>query len=280
MTGPQFLLLYAILGLAANIWLRWHYDRVESASQVPRMASAPDPYLIALLRDGSNEAIRVALFALIDRDLLEERGGQIKAANGAGDFARRPIELALIQCFQAWRDIDNCYTDPRILAECETYRQYLVEKQLLAGDNTFAKRRAPFLLMLIGCYLIGGLRITNAFIEGRHNVLFLIVLMAVCGIFLRKAHQKRITGLGIKTLQHLEKIFGFLQKRLPKPGSKDNASFDATVVAAVFGLAALDIGNYPLVARLQQVRQPAGNGSGGCGGGGCGGGGCGGGCGG
>jgi uncharacterized protein (TIGR04222 family) len=170
MSGPQFLLLYFIIALGTNIWLRWHYDRKENASNVPRLADAPDPYLIALLRKGRIEAIQVALFALIDRGLLAEHSGRLKAeTQNAEAYARRPIELALLKCYKEWGDIDKCYTDGAVLLECEKYLLQLENEQLLAGASTFADRRKALAFALAGCLFIGIARIVNAISEGRHN---------------------------------------------------------------------------------------------------------------
>ena len=49
MTGPQFLGLYLVIAIVLNLWLRWYIQRKEQAGTIPHLASAPDPYMIALL---------------------------------------------------------------------------------------------------------------------------------------------------------------------------------------------------------------------------------------
>jgi uncharacterized protein (TIGR04222 family) len=70
--GPSFLLFYACLGVFVAIALRSFRRRNEEGS-APRIDTS-DPYLIAYLRGGKNEAARVAAVSLVDRGLLKEEG--------------------------------------------------------------------------------------------------------------------------------------------------------------------------------------------------------------
>src|SRR5213592_3250110 len=91
--GREFLLFYflfatAVIGLAALV--RW---RVE-AGPIPRLTTV-DPYLIAALRGGNVEAIKVATLSLLDRGLLTAANGMLSAPpEGAGDV-RRALERAI-----------------------------------------------------------------------------------------------------------------------------------------------------------------------------------------
>ena len=82
LSGPEFLVFY--LSLAAVVigaLVLWR--RASESAGAPKIDLA-DPYLIAYLRGGENEALRVALVSLIDRGLLIVNGTQIKWASNAG----------------------------------------------------------------------------------------------------------------------------------------------------------------------------------------------------
>jgi hypothetical protein len=61
MSGPQFLLLFIGLMLAANLGLRW---QIRAGEVRPRISVrfAQDPLRIAALRDGPDAAIKLAIF--------------------------------------------------------------------------------------------------------------------------------------------------------------------------------------------------------------------------
>jgi len=80
-SGPQFLFLYLLLAIAANLGLRWYFRRREAAMDAPAFELSQDPYEIAFLRSGTQEAIKVAVVSLIDRKLLLEEAGIIRPAN-------------------------------------------------------------------------------------------------------------------------------------------------------------------------------------------------------
>jgi hypothetical protein len=79
--GPDFLVFYLVAGaivLTAAYLLR-HAGEPEDAPKV----NLSDPYLIAFLRGGKNEALRVVTMSLLDRGLLIASVNKIAAAEGA-----------------------------------------------------------------------------------------------------------------------------------------------------------------------------------------------------
>lgn len=73
LAGPQFLAFYATLGagvLFAVYVLKQHAEGGE-----PIRLPSTDPYLIAYLRGGATEAVRLGVAVLVDRQLLELEDG-------------------------------------------------------------------------------------------------------------------------------------------------------------------------------------------------------------
>ena len=95
--GPSFLLFYVITSAAALSLLQLLIRALES-KPMPRLGT-PDPYEVAYLRGGADEAIRVATLSLVDRGLLEVDGANLKAVPGAGDRVRRSLERAVLSEF-------------------------------------------------------------------------------------------------------------------------------------------------------------------------------------
>ncbi len=71
MYGPHFLVLYGVV-IASTLGVSWvilyRCDKTGEL-RLPPIPSNPDPYHIALLRGGENEATRVLVFSLIQRGL-------------------------------------------------------------------------------------------------------------------------------------------------------------------------------------------------------------------
>src|SRR5688572_6470436 len=96
--GPQFLAFYAALGLVVVVLVSI-LRRMAESGPVPKV-DVSDPYLIAYLRGGENEALRVATVSLVDRGLLIAEDENLRAKKNVSlDGVRRPIEKALLRKF-------------------------------------------------------------------------------------------------------------------------------------------------------------------------------------
>lgn len=280
MSGPLFLLVYAALGIAAIVWLLRH-TRAREAEQPARFLEfAQDPYQVAYLRAGSGAAARLAMFALLDRGLLEEAGGRLRRArNDAGEFVRRPIEHAVLACCADWQKTSAVERDTGVQRACQGFHAALAGAALLAGEATYAARLKPCLAAAAVLLGVAVARIGWALAHGRHNVGFLIVFAAIGVAALIGVWRRRRSGLGDAALERLERLFAGLKLRADQllPGGQ---SHEAALAAALFGFGVLPAERFPYVRRLFRGND-AGGGDGGCDAGDSSdGGGCGGGCGG
>jgi uncharacterized protein (TIGR04222 family) len=128
--GPEFLLFYLVFGGIVIGALRF-------AVRMPQGASATnvrltDPYMIAYLRGGRDEAITVAAASLIDRKLLkfESVGGSILKQGSnqlvAGDpnfiqVVRRPIERKILERFIEPADSTVLFSSSELAGEADVY---------------------------------------------------------------------------------------------------------------------------------------------------------------
>ncbi len=283
--GPEFLVFFALLGLSVNLLLRFLIRRTEKGD-APLHWDYTDPYKIAYLRGGASEALRVAVFSLIDRGLLKASGDRIAAEARDGNPLQRQIEKAVLNVFSKPREVQEVFTDPAALGAAEGYRRALAGEGLLADSALYMQRMTPAVAAL--CLILGvsATKIIIAFMRGRFNIGFLVMLTIAFAIWAAATWLRQRTGAGDEIILQLTHRFRSLKLRAAslRPGGMTN---DAAFLAAVFGPAALSEDYFPFVKVLfpktsssQDGTYTGGCGSSGCGGGGCGGGGCGGGCGG
>jgi uncharacterized protein (TIGR04222 family) len=286
--GPAFLLFYLCLGVVVAIVVRSLRRSREVGS--PARIDTSDPYLIAYLRGGKNEAARVATISLIDRGLLKEHGEDELAAAGDAATVRRPIEKALIELFKRPQAVSAMFGAPAVEAACREFEDHLVRRGALPNDAVRAQRRELFIGAVLVILGVAAGKIFVALGRGHTNVLFLVILAIVFIVVCRKVANRPRTRRGDELLQDLQRLFGRLRDRAVglKPGGRDA---DATMLAAVFGVGALPATGFAYAHRLFPKSSKGGSnggsscgsscgsssGSSSCGGGGGGCGGCGGG---
>jgi uncharacterized protein (TIGR04222 family) len=235
--GPQFLVFYMGLGLLALAALALSRQLFEAGEGT--RVSLSDPYLIAYLRGGRNEALRVATVSLVDRGLLSVDGNSLKATDpAAARLVRRPIEKAMLARFELAAAADSVFTDPQLEESTDELRRGL-ERAGLIPDAATRRARQGRAVLAIG--LLGSVAVVKLFValaRGRHNVGFLIglaVLFAVAAWAV--AHRPR-TARGDALLADLRTLFGGLKERAATLRS-GGATAEAVLLAAVFGLGAL-----------------------------------------
>lgn len=282
LTGFSFLGFYLALGIAVFFGLRAWFRHIETADTPPQQ-NMTDPYLIAHLRAGANEALRVATVALLDRGLLKSNGETLSTKNGnAVGMANRAIEKAILQRYRHSGEGHDIFKDPSAISACQAYETILRNQRMIADRSTYAKRFMPVTIALGLLIGVTWTKVTIAFSQGRHNVGFLIALTILFGITALVLWFRRRTALGDAMLADLRSLFSRLKGRAKtlRAGGQTN---EAALLAAVFGLSALPAANFPFLEKLYPAKSSDGSScgssscssgsscSGGCGGGGCGG---------
>ncbi len=290
LTGPQFLVFYAVFAAVVIGLHRWLHVSVRPArSDTARAgldALTADPYKIACLRDGPAEAVRVAVVNLVDRDLLALRGNDAaltptKKADVQG--LRRPLDRAILaRCQRAPLKPADIEADREVTAAAAQLDTELRAQGLLLSDAERAARasaRKVVFMLLAGVALA---RLLQALAAGRSNIGGLILLAAIACFIAWKLPKARISAAGQRALASLQTLMQRLKARASRlaPGGAGN---EAVLLAAVFGLHALPAEAFPFVEQAYpKPKQSSDSGSGsdsgsssdsgGCGGGGgCGG---------
>lgn len=235
--GPDFLFVYAVL-TAVAVFVTALLRRVVDGAGVPlespqRLVS--DPYLIAQLRGGSVETLRVAAMSLIDRDLIEHRDGTMKTKKGVEPrHARRPIERDVLRVLTDGSDADAL---KKLEPSCEPYEERLRALKLIPDDAIQTRRTILFAVMYV---LLGGVAATKIFIGLNRGkpVLFLVVFAVVSAIVLYKVATPRRTRHGDNLLADIQRLFVGLKTRA-NILQRGGATAELALLAAVFGMAAV-----------------------------------------
>jgi uncharacterized protein (TIGR04222 family) len=236
--GPEFLVFYLILSVFVIVALELVRRALESAAP-PKMDLA-DPYLVAYLRGGESEVLRVAVISLIDRGLLIANGNTItRASTATPNSARKAIDQALLQRFATPGDADSIFDDSSLRFHCAQYEASLKRDGLLPDDSVQTARAFRFFVAVFILVLVGGLKLVIAFQRGRTNVGFLIILIIIATIVAAKVAFPRLTASGRAMLDDIKNIYADLKSRAQfiRPGG---ATIEAAMLAAAFGIGSLE----------------------------------------
>ena len=284
--GPQFLALYAMLGILA-VWAVYHLKQKAEAGEPGRLPVS-DPYLIAYLRGGASEAVRLGVAVLVDRQLLAIGAGDtvsvregVSPMHGSNDLERAILEQSTTP------------TDPLDLVSSErlqeiarrSYEPTLMHMKLLADADVRARRALEAGVAAVVLVVVAGIKVAVGLARNR-PVLFLVILaFAFCAVTLVLTRGVR-TVRGDRILGDLRTLFDALRQRANELRPYTSTS-ELALLVAVFGLNAVPVMAFPFGRAFARPSTASSCGStyscgssssssgGGCGGGGssCGGGG-------
>lgn len=233
--GPEFLLFYAVLVIVTLIVLRIARRAAEAGEPDARTGALADPYRIALLREGPQEMVRVAVVSLTDRGLLEVGDGSVKVTDaGRTTPVRRRLEQQVLEmCRTAW-DPPALFDSPLFAPIVIEYERELQRMQLLADEETLARRRRLTRVAALFLVAVAGLKIFLALQRGRTNVGFLVLFAVVATLLVYAGTNRRTTAKGDAFLAETKNLFRSLLSRELRPGG---ATTEVVMLAGVFGAA-------------------------------------------
>ena len=274
--GPQFLAFYAALAIIVLLVL-YVARSMGEANQTPTMRFE-DPYLIAYLRGGKNEALRVSTVSLVDRGILKWEG--LTTLSATPNEPARPIEQALVRHFAQPASATSIFTGAILAAATDEYRTKLTRLKLLPSDTQVSARRRRLALALVVLIGVSAAKVWVALSHGRTNIAFLIILTVVACMLASKSYNPHRTPAGDALLADLRMLFARLKERAHtlRPGGETS---EVALLMAVFGVRALSPVLFPYARQLfpKSTASPSssscgsacGSSCGGGGGGGCGG---------
>jgi uncharacterized protein (TIGR04222 family) len=279
--GPDFLILYLVVCTIVTVAVFLLRHSAE-AFDAPRI-NLSDPYLIAFLRGGKNETLRVATMSLVDRGLLAAPKKSLEATEGALGKTASPLEQKILRYFMPSGDASSLFKLSDVDPEMRHYENELTRLGLLPDLD---QKEAQLLRMAVALLAVLGLAIVKIIVAlntGHRNIGFLIVLAIIFTIVVVKLSRPRLTRAGERMIADLRTLFGSLKDR--SEHLQNGASpTEFALMAAVFGMSAVPQAKtlFPRAAAASgsSCGSTCGSSSGGDGGGdggsSCGGGGCGG----
>jgi uncharacterized protein (TIGR04222 family) len=276
--GPQFLALYAILGIAvvASVFVLKQTAEGGAAIRLP----STDPYLIAYLRGGASEAVRLGVAVLVDRQLLAIGSGDtvvvregVSPMHGSNDLERAILEQSARA--EHPRDVVASHRLQEIARR--SYEPPLHHLRLLAGPETELRRLRDAGLAVVVLLVIAAIKVAIGL--ARNRPVSFLVLSAIGFTAATVAISRgRRTILGDRVLGDLATLFDALRERADELRPYSSTS-ELALLMAVFGINTVPAVAFP----FRRAFRPESSASSSCGssyscggsssGGGCGGGG-------
>jgi uncharacterized protein (TIGR04222 family) len=256
--GRAFLLFYAgliaVLALLARV-LRAYLER----GPIPRLEQV-DPYLIAYLRGGADEAIRVVAFALLDRGLLEWDGDRLRTREGALEQARRPLERSVLEVLRVPRALAGVSAEAPVQQAFAALARELTALGLLPGLRQKTTRFIIVGTVLAIGWAVASVKIAIALERGRSNIGFLVLFAIALPLILYFALRARNTSTGDRLIEDLQQLFKRLRWR-----SRDlhmgGATNELALLAGVYGMTALQGDARIAAQKMSRVKEAGASGS-------------------
>jgi uncharacterized protein (TIGR04222 family) len=242
--GPQFLALYAMLGSVVVAWV-YFFKQMAERGQPVRLPST-DPYLIAYLRGGAPDTVRLGVAVLVDRKLLVIGSGDsvvvregVRPMHGANDLERGILEQCADE--QQPRDIVASLRLQGIARR--SYEPLLLHLRLLAGPETYRRRLLAAAMAIATLLVVAGIKVAIGLSRNR-PVSFLVLSAIGFSVLTVFVTRGRRTVLGDRVLGDLTTLFDALRQRADdlRPYTATN---ELALLMAVFGIGAVPIVAFP-----------------------------------
>jgi uncharacterized protein (TIGR04222 family) len=236
LSGLDFLILYFCLSVIVILAARHYRHRAESGP-APKMELS-DPYLIAYLRGGENEVLRLGVITLIDRGQLTVDGATIRQKEQKiRRDAVNPLEYKVHKKFSIPAQAASIFKDKTLKRACAPYREKLERAGLIPDASTATDRISRFLVAAGILAAVGLSKIVIGITRDR-PVVFLILLMIAAVVVTAITSFPRLTRRGQLALADIQTLYGYLRDRAFDL-RRGSATPEIMMLAAAFGIAAL-----------------------------------------
>jgi uncharacterized protein (TIGR04222 family) len=259
--GPQFLALYAMLGVVVVACVYFLKQMAEGGQSI-RLPST-DPYLIAYLRGGVAETARLGVAVLVDRQLLAIGSGDavvvregVTPMHGSNDLERGILEQCASE--QQPRDLVASHRLQEIARR--SYEPLLLHLRLLAGPETYQRRLLRAGIAIVVLVVVAGTKVAIGLSRNR-PVSFLVLSAIGFSVVAVVVTRGRRTVLGERVLADLTTLFDALRGRANelRPYSATN---ELALLMAVFGIGAVPMIAFPFRRAFQPAEAASSCGSG------------------
>jgi len=250
--GPEFLLFYFLLSclVLVLLWCQKTLYTMKNSGVVKALATKveKDPYLIACLRGGSEELIRVALVTLLERGLLKAEGNMLEAVDGAISKVRCPLDKAILGLYENVGVGKIALKDSVVLSEAYKIRERLSEIGIHDQKKSSHTFNSGFVAI---CFLwfVALIKIIVALSRGHFNIIFLVMMALIAAGAVKIVANK---DMGARVLSEVRKRFTYFGNR-PSPLQFNSKTGEFAFYAAVFGFAGLSLEIVSIVEPLDII---------------------------
>jgi uncharacterized protein (TIGR04222 family) len=254
---PKTAFLLAYLLACATVIAMLYVRRIvaEPVRELTKFDTS-DPYRLAYLRGGANEALRVATAVLIEARhlmLLQNESSEKKEKQlvTAPDCDAKslpfPLERAVLRFFTTPRKPEEMFEQGGLKQQVDDlYKEELEKAGLLPSEAQKQARTSRALFALIFILVVGLTKIGVALWHGYRNIGFTVLIMIVAAVWAWNFSGDYRTRFGDYVVKSLEALFEGMRSQAAI--LKANASMaQIALLAGVYGVAALPAEVFPEV---------------------------------
>ena len=255
--GPDFLLFFAGLSALSVVLIVVHRRLTEDGPS-PAIDLA-DPYLLAYLRGGANETLRVGMVSLLDRGLLEADGATIRLQRpDAIRYVRRPIERELLKLFESGRKASDAFSNIQCASACADYARTLSSSGALPDEDLRRDRRTRAAVVIAFLVGVAVTKMIVGLVRGA-PISFLVAMTIVAVVAAAAVASPFRTRRGERLLAEAQLLFDGLRGRA-RSLQRGRGDSDVTMLAAVFGITMLPAAEFAFVKKLFPRASTSGDG--------------------
>jgi uncharacterized protein (TIGR04222 family) len=249
LTEPEFLAFYMALSTAVLLgfeaWWLVYANKHGAPDELPA-----DPYLIAYLRGGRPEAVRVALLALFQERAVAVDGTILAGVERDPRFRRVPIESELLASLGRPRPFRGLIDNGDGGGACAAFQARLEADGYVRAERAMAKGRAVHKALVWALIAVAAVRLAVDLSDGRpSNVELLVGLAMVVYTVGARRHLSLMTSRGRRALAAVRGSLGGAHDRVVSLGRGALAD-ELLVVAGAFGLGVLPARDFAFVTAL------------------------------
>jgi uncharacterized protein (TIGR04222 family) len=250
--GPQFLALYAMLGIVV-VGAVYYFKQQAEAGELGRLPVS-DPYVIAYLRGGATEAVRLGVAVLVDRQLLAIGKGDavvlregVTPLHGSNDLERAILELCTTEHYP--RDLA---VSPRLQeVALRSYEPMLRQMNLLPGPEALARRGRNVAFAVVVLVVVATIKLAIGLSRNRPVSFLVISAIVFVGLTIVVTRGRR-TVRGDRLLGDLTSLFGALRERADQLRPYTSTT-ELALLMAVFGFDAVPSMAFPFARAFKQA---------------------------
>jgi uncharacterized protein (TIGR04222 family) len=237
LNGPQFLIFYSCLFLITYVYIKIRIHSKEGDLPIPKL-STNDPYMLAYLRAGKREALKLATIVLFNRGFLtkDKKSNKLKITKPENaDLVSFPVEKSILHVFKRRTSPYEIFESKICEQACEKYQAYFEQHNLNRNTSIARERLRIIMIPATAFLLIGAARIVFSLQAGKTNLWFLSIIMVLSFWVFSRIYRTPTTLVRTRVLEDFTALLSPGRKKASTREFKDGL-YEQAMFAAVFGL--------------------------------------------